>query len=95
MKTPHPLTEAEWCAVARLREVQEAFGIDTHEPTWFETFKATTYAVRFDFMEGGPGYWGPLILVLGDALGPAPLMVTKDPATGNYEITPEDGAPCV
>lgn len=63
--TPHALTDREWEELAGIEEVREAWGLEPGEGGAMLR-ECGTYAVRFDFVSGSPGYVGPLYLLKGD-----------------------------
>ncbi len=92
MSTTHPraLTKAEWREVIALPEVRAAWGLD--DDTTAAEFAATVYAAKFDFVSGGPGYFGDLYILHGDAFSAPPMVLTRD-CTGALEVvdyTPDD-----
>jgi hypothetical protein len=40
-----------------------------------EEFASSVYGVKFDFVSGGPGYFGDLYILQGDALTDVPPVV--------------------
>jgi hypothetical protein len=64
MNKPQEISRAEWDEIITIPEIREAWGLETDETV--ETFTSTTYGVKFNYMNGGPGYIGDLYLILGD-----------------------------
>lgn len=77
MNKPHELTSREWEEVAAVPEVHEGFGLEqmTEPGRWLSE---NAYGVRFDYVNGAPGYCGPLYLLKGDgAPETAPLALIR------------------
>lgn len=62
---PHALTDREWEELAGIDDVRDAWGLEPGEDG-AALKERGTYAVRFDFVSGSPGYVGPLYLLKGD-----------------------------
>jgi hypothetical protein len=76
---PHALTPDEWRESADFKPVQEIWGFDASDPDAVADFSHSTYAVKFHFFSGRPGYVGDLFILNGDALtGSPPVMLTRD-----------------
>lgn len=74
---PHPLNAKEWAELIALPEIKEAWGLDENETA--EQFSKRTYAAKFHFHSGSPGYVGDLFIIQGDALtGDAPWAFLRD-----------------
>ena len=87
---PHALTPAEWDEIAALDVVREGWGFYGAESG--RELASVTYASRFNFSSGGPGYSGELYVILGDALGVPPLMLIRDWKTRRLEQCPFESA---
>ena len=74
-----PACAREWKALAAVREVQEAWGLEdeTDPAAWMAQ---NVYGVRFDYQTDCPGYAGPLYLLQGaGAPETAPTALVGDP----------------
>lgn len=56
----------DWLEIMNQPQVREAWGIADGESS--SEFSKRTYAAKFDFHSGGPGYVGDLYVLQGDAL---------------------------
>jgi hypothetical protein len=75
---PKTISDAEWRELMALREVREGWGL---EDDWsVEDFKSLVYAAKFDYITGGPGYFGDLYIVQGDSLQPPLVFIREDGA---------------
>lgn len=73
---PIRITPAEWEEIIRVPEVREGWGIQDDETS--EDFARMVYGVKFNFVSGGPGYFGDLYILQGDALtGDPPLVLCR------------------
>ena len=68
------ISDAEWREIMSLPEVSEGWGLE--KETSVEDFKSLVYGVKFDFITGGPGYFGDLYIIQDDALQ-TPLVFTR------------------
>jgi hypothetical protein len=76
MNKPQELSLAEWKEIMELPVVKESWGLaDSETP---ETFADMAYGVKFDFVSGGPGYFGDLYIVYGDALSGEPMTLIRE-----------------
>ena len=67
---------AEWQEIMRLPEIRDAWGIEDDETA--EQFASVVYGAKFDFVSGGPGYFGDLYILQGDALtGDVPIVLIR------------------
>ena len=73
---PKELTQAEIYEIASISEIQEMWGAQNTEEM-IGILNKTAYAVKFDFVSGGPGYVGDLYTLHGDALG-EPVTLIRD-----------------
>jgi hypothetical protein len=81
---PKTISDAEWRELMALREVREGWGL---EDDWsVEDFKSLVYAAKFDYITGGPGYFGDLYIVQGDSLQPPLVFIRED---GALKLLPE------
>jgi hypothetical protein len=62
---PKTLTNDEINEIAARRDIQEMWGAEGINEM-VGILRDTAYAVKFDFMSGGPGYVGDLCLLFGD-----------------------------
>ena len=72
--SPHPLSQKDWKHIIALPAVRAAWGLIDETPG---EFAARVYAAKFNFSSGGPGYFGDLFILQGDALTDAPPMVLR------------------
>jgi hypothetical protein len=63
---PSALSNSEIEEIASNEQIQEMWG--AHDSEEMELFLKQSYAVKFDFVSGCPGYVGELFLIQGDAL---------------------------
>jgi hypothetical protein len=63
---PFALTSEEIKELAAHRGVQQMWGAENSEE--MELALKQSYAVKFQFMSGGPGYIGDLFIIHGDCL---------------------------
>lgn len=73
---PRTISGPEWAKLRALREVEEGWGLGPDDTA--EALAQMAYGVRFDFQSGGPGYCGPLYLLVGDGDPRYVLTVTRD-----------------
>ena len=85
---PHTLTSAEISEIAAIRGVQEMWGAETADEM-ADILQHSSYAVRFDFISGSPGYCGDVFLIIGDALT-NPLMLIRADGRGPLKIVKWD-----
>jgi hypothetical protein len=62
---PHALTGEEIKEIAAIEAVREMWGSET-EQDFIDLFNDNIYAVKFNYMSGGPGYFGDVIVLVGD-----------------------------
>jgi hypothetical protein len=65
MNKPLELSPAEWQEIVQIQEIRDLQGLSDESP---EEFASHVYGVKFDFVSGGPGYFGDLYILQGDAL---------------------------
>ena len=65
-KQPLALRNVEIKEIASIAEIQQMWGAQDSEE--MESTLKESYAVKFDFVSGSPGYVGDLFLIEGDAL---------------------------
>lgn len=84
MNQPRPITPEEWDEIAGNDVVQSLWPLDEDETG--TDLSEQIYGVRFDYLSDGPGYSGPLYLLLGGA-GPdtRPIGLIRD-QTGELEL---------
>jgi hypothetical protein len=63
---PMQLSDTEWSEVMAIPEVREGWGLA--DDVSVDDFRSTVYGVKFDYITGGPGYFGDLYLIQGDSL---------------------------
>jgi len=72
---PQDMSLSEWQEIMQVQEVKESWGLSDETP---QEFAANVYAVKFDFVSGGPGYVGDLYIIQGDTLtGDAPFVLAR------------------
>lgn len=74
---PNVLTPQEIKEIAAIKDIQEMWGAET-AAEMEELLATTVYAVKFNFVPGGPGYVGDYFILAGDALGEPIQLVRKD-----------------
>lgn len=72
---PYPLTRKEWKEIAAMQDVRDMWGIT--EDYTLQDISELIYAVKFNYMSGGPGYVGDLYILMGDSLQ-EPVILTRD-----------------
>ena len=77
---PKALSPEEWRELSAMDEVQQAWGLS--DPDLAAELENMTYAVKFDFQSGCPGYCGDLYILQGDALTGEPPFVFRRNAEG-------------
>ncbi len=76
MTKPQEISLTEWKEILQLPEIRDAWGIEDDETA--EQFASVVYGAKFDFVSGGPGYFGDLYVLQGDALtGDAPMVLIR------------------
>lgn len=75
MNKPQDISIAEWKEIMQLPVIKESWGLEGETP---EQFADMVYGVRFDFTSGGPGYFGDLYILHGDALGEPITLIRRD-----------------
>lgn len=80
---PKVITVDEWKEISQVKEIRESLGLEDAE--WFEV-ASSIYGVKYDFISGSPGYVGDVFVLLGDALGYCPLILTRDYKTKKLEV---------
>lgn len=73
---PSALSDAERAEISKLDWVRDMWGATEKEFVQF--LKDTVYAVKFDYVSGGPGYCGDYFILQGDALGENPVQLIRD-----------------
>ena len=56
-------------------KIKESWGLEDETP---EEFAHRVYGVKFDFVSGGPGYFGDLYVLYGDALSGDPVVLIRE-----------------
>jgi hypothetical protein len=82
--SPKTITNNEWKEIVRLPAVREAWGLDDDADPL--DFASIVYGAKFDFVSGGPGYFGDLYILQGDALSEAPPLVLKRDPQGHLIV---------
>jgi hypothetical protein len=79
---PKALTNKEIKEIAPIGNIQQMWGAENTDEM-VGILQVSSYAVKFDFISGGPGYVGDLYVLFGDAHGePVRLIRVK----GRLEI---------
>ena len=65
MTKPMELTLEEKKEIAAMGDVTEMWGVE-NEAEFVAMFDDQIYAAKFDYVSGGPGYCGDLIVLFGD-----------------------------
>ena len=60
------LSETEWREIIAIPEVREGWGLEDDEGV--DDFRSMVYGVKFDYMSGGPGYFGDLYIIQDHSL---------------------------
>jgi hypothetical protein len=76
MVNPQNISPTEWQEIVQLPVIKESWGLEDDETP--EHFSTMVYGVKFDFVSGGPGYFGDLYILLGDALGEPMVLIRRD-----------------
>lgn len=71
-----PLSSQEWDEVAAVDLVRTWWGLDSTDRG--PELADQTYAAKFDFVSGSPGYVGELYVLTGDSLTSAPLVLIRN-----------------
>ena len=81
MNKPQEISIAEWEEIVQVPEIRESWGLEDETAEQFAEF---VYGAKFDFVSGGPGYFGDLYVLHGDALSGGPMaLIRKD---GRLEV---------
>jgi hypothetical protein len=75
---PKTISDAEWREIMALPEVRDGWGLE--DDASVADFKSLVYGAKFDYITGGPGYFGDLYIVQDDSLQPPLLFIRKDGA---------------
>jgi hypothetical protein len=74
---PQALTDKEIKEIAAIEEVQQSWGANT-EREMAEMLEDHICAVKFPkYMTDGPGYAGPLYILMGGAIQPPMLLIRE------------------
>lgn len=68
------LSETEWREIIAIPEVREGWGLEDEASV--DDFRSMVYGVKFDYITGGPGYFGDLYIIQDDSLQ-APLAFIR------------------
>jgi len=77
------LSETEWREIIAIPEVREGWGLE--DDVTVDDFRSLVYGVKFDYITGGPGYFGDLYIVQDDSLQ-SPLAFIR--RNGTLELLP-------
>lgn len=72
---PCPLSRREWEEIFEIKDIRNMWGF-TDDYT-LEDISEVVYAVKFNYMSGGPGYVGDLYILIGDSLIES-VILTRD-----------------
>jgi hypothetical protein len=75
---PMRLSDTEWREVIAMPRVREAWGIA--DDVSVDDFKSQVYGVKFDYITGGPGYFGDIYIIQDDSLEPPLAFVRQNGA---------------
>ena len=75
MNKPQEVSLAEWNEIIQVPKIRESWGLEDETP---EEFANHAYGVKFDFVSGGPGYFGDLYVLYGDALSGEPVVLVRE-----------------
>lgn len=75
MNKPQDISIAEWQEITQVPEVRESWGLENETA---EQFAGVVYGAKFDFVSGGPGYFGDLYVLQDDALSEPFVLIRKD-----------------
>lgn len=72
---PHAITDAEWSELAQVERIKELFSLEGTQADG-ELLASICYGSRFDYINGSPGYFGDLFVLVGDHMD-GPYMFTR------------------
>ena len=72
------LSPSEWQEIVAIPEVREGWGLD--DDVSVDHFKSLVYGAKFDYVTGGPGYFGDLYIIQDDSLEAPLTFVRRDGA---------------
>jgi hypothetical protein len=75
---PMRLSNSEWREIVAIPEVREGWGLA--DDVSVDVFRFLVYGAKFDYVTGGPGYFGDLYIVQGDSLQPPLAFIRQDGA---------------
>ena len=75
---PMHLSDSEWREIVAIPEVREGWGIA--DDVSVDDFKSQVYGVKFDYITGGPGYFGDLYIIQDDSLQPPLAFIRQNGA---------------
>jgi len=74
---PHTLTTEDINEIAAIEDVRQMWGAET-DTEMIELLDSHICAVKFpDYMTDGPGYAGPLFILMGGAIQPPVLLIRE------------------
>ena len=82
---PIALTNQEIKEIAGIKDVQEMWGAENANEM-VEILQHIAYAVKFNYVSGGPGYVGDYYIIQGDALGENPVQLIREDGTLRYVV---------
>lgn len=83
---PRSLTDQEWVEVYQQPDVRTFWGLADETGFTVDDWKASIYAVHFDFVSGSPGYVGDLYLIHGDYLADVPPAALVRDDNGSLRV---------
>lgn len=75
---PIRLSNSEWREIVAIPEVREGWGLA--DDVSVDVFRSLVYGAKFDYITGGPGYFGDLYIVQGDSLQPPLAFIRQNGA---------------
>jgi hypothetical protein len=75
MNKPQEISLPEWKELMQVPAIRESWGLGDETP---EEFADMAHGVKFGFTSGGPGYFGDLYILHGDALGEPMTLIRED-----------------
>ncbi len=82
---PLPISPQEWREIAGHPDIQEMWNLDAEQDP-AEACQPFCYGAKFDFMSGGPGYFGDLFVLVGDGLSAHPVIVCHNLVTKQLKV---------
>ena len=74
---PNTISLVEAREIAQIEDIRDMWGAET-EAEMVNVLVNDTYAVKFNFVSGSPGYVGDYYIVQGDAIGENPVQLIRE-----------------